>query len=517
MTEGRPISRWRKLVIWLVVVVLGAGGVAWLLWEHILNEKGEPVVDVVSPAPLSPSVSGSVTTAPVVPATLEVDDTVKPSAALDAQMAKDPDRAPTHKSLNCTTGECHAKETKHKVLHVPFAQGACETCHVSTSIKRHEFHLRAQGGELCTFCHIGGGGSVGAVQHKPFERGECLSCHSPHGGEQKVILRTADLSGLCATCHQDITKGRHYLHGPVQTGSCVACHAAHRSAEPKLLAASGRDLCLSCHDTMRSQITNVLMVHKPAQGDCRECHEVHASDHKKQLKAEPEALCISCHDKVGSQIASATVKHSPVKTGDACLNCHTPHGGNLSKLMKAEPIVTCLGCHKEPIQTADSRIVPSMAILADPNQNKHGPIREGDCAGCHTAHGATQPHLLAKPYSSEFYQAFAEEKYELCFSCHDRQLVLLPQTTGLTGFRNGEKNLHYLHVNKSEKGRNCRACHSTHSSTLPLHIRESVPYGNWELPIGFKKTETGGACQSACHKEYRYDRDKPVVNPVATP
>jgi predicted CXXCH cytochrome family protein len=155
-----------------------------------------------------------------------------------------------------------------------------------------------------------------------------------------------------------------------------------------------------------------------------------------------------------------------------------------------------------------------MELLTEPTQNKHGPIREGDCAGCHLAHGSTQQHLLAKPYSSDFYQPFEEEKYELCFSCHDRQLVLLPNTTGLTGFRNGDRNLHFLHVNKPDKGRNCRACHSTHSSTLPMHIRESVPYGSWELPIGFTKTATGGACASACHKEYRYDRENPVINPV---
>jgi predicted CXXCH cytochrome family protein len=515
MNDGPPIPASRKRAIWLVLAVLMCGAVGWLVRGNLARPrieaaKGEPD-SVVRPP-------GSAT-APGLPAAVvkEVDDATPPSEQLDREMAAHPDQMPTHKSMNCTTGGCHTKEANHKVLHAPFAQGSCQSCHVSTSVKRHEFHMRAQGGELCTFCHIGGGGAVGAVQHTPFERGECLSCHNPHGGEMRVMLRTPDLQSLCATCHQDITKGRHFLHGPVSTGSCAACHSAHRAPEPKLLAFKGRDLCLSCHETMKSQITSVLQVHKPAQGDCQQCHEVHASDQPKQLRQPAEQLCTSCHEKVKDQIAAAAVKHSPVKTGDACLNCHTPHGGNLSKLMKAEPIVTCLGCHKEPVQTADNRHVPSMAILADPNQNKHGPIREGDCAGCHTAHGSAQPHLLAKPYSPEFYQAFSEDKYELCFSCHDRQLVLAPQTTGLTRFRNGERNLHFLHVNKEEKGRNCRACHSTHSSTLPLHIRESVPYGNWELPIGFNKTPTGGSCQSACHKEYRYDRVNPAVNPVAKP
>ena len=105
----------------------------------------------------------------------------------------------------------------------------------------------------------------------------------------------------------------------------------------------------------------------------------------------------------------------------------------------------------------------------------------------------------------------------MCFSCHNQELVTLKNTTTLTGFRNGDRNLHYLHVNKSDKGRNCRACHETHSSPLPLHLREKVAFGKWELPIGYRQTANGGACQSACHKEYQYDRLKAVVNPVEKP
>jgi predicted CXXCH cytochrome family protein len=424
---------------------------------------------------------------------------------------------PTQRTLDCTASNCHATETRSKFVHNPVSKGSCESCHVYVDEKKHTFQLRRQGGELCTFCHIGGGGAVGAIAHQPFERGECLSCHNPHGGSTRVILRADDPAKLCTSCHGDITRGRKHLHGPVSTGSCLACHAAHRSTFPKLLAAEGRDLCLSCHDQMKTQITRVNVVHKPATGDCRQCHEVHASDHIMQLKEEPQKLCLGCHDKVKDQIAAATVKHSAVTTGDACLNCHTPHGSELSKLMKAEPIKTCLKCHDTNIASPDGRAVASMAILADPTQFRHGPVRDGDCAGCHIAHGSSEQHLLAKPYASEFYQPFSLDKYELCFSCHDKQLVLEKETTHLTGFRNGDRNLHYLHVNKEEKGRNCRACHSTHTSTQPLHIRESVPFGNWQLPIGFRKTGNGGACQSACHKEYGYDRVKPVVNNVDQP
>jgi hypothetical protein len=70
-------------------------------------------------------------------------------------------------------------------------------------------------------------------------------------------------------------------------------------------------------------------------------------------------------------------------------------------------------------------------------------------------------------------------------------------------------------VNKEDRGRSCRACHATHASAHPLHVRDSVPYGKWEMPINFKQTSTGGSCSPGCHKEQSYDRDHPVQ--YATP
>jgi hypothetical protein len=94
------------------------------------------------------------------------------------------------------------------------------------------------------------------------------------------------------------------------------------------------------------------------------------------------------------------------------------------------------------------------------------------------------------------------------------QLVLQPKTTGLTRFRNGEDNLHFVHVNRPDKGRSCRACHATHASTHEAHVRDSVPYGKWELPINFKPTTTGGSCMPGCHKEAPYDREKAILRPT---
>ena len=118
--------------------------------------------------------------------------------------------------------------------------------------------------------------------------------------------------------------------------------------------------------------------------------------------------------------------------------------------------------------------------------------------------------MLAKPFPATFYEPFELDKYALCFTCHDKELVLLKQTSSLTGFRNGDVSLHYVHENKAPQGRSCRACHSTHASLNPLHIRELVPYGNWQLPINFTPTPTGGRCAPGCHQELAYDRVNPV-------
>ncbi len=91
-------------------------------------------------------------------------------------------------------------------------------------------------------------------------------------------------------------------------------------------------------------------------------------------------------------------------------------------------------------------------------------------------------------------------------------------TESATDFRNGDTNLHFLHVNK-EKGRTCRACHDTHGSNRPKHVTEGVPFGSWEIPINFQETPKGGSCAPGCHAERDYynDGSPPAVIPPKGP
>ena len=95
-------------------------------------------------------------------------------------------------------------------------------------------------------------------------------------------------------------------------------------------------------------------------------------------------------------------------------------------------------------------------------------------------------------------------------------MFLSERTEIETNFRDGGRNLHYLHVNREEKGRTCQTCHEIHGSDLPRHMASVVPFegGGWTMPIGFRQTDTGGRCSPGCHEPQEYRR-RPI--PLAPP
>jgi predicted CXXCH cytochrome family protein len=149
-----------------------------------------------------------------------------------------------------------------------------------------------------------------------------------------------------------------------------------------------------------------------------------------------------------------------------------------------------------------------MKSLVENRRFLHGPVRSGNCTACHDAHGSSHAALLRRDFPKAFYASFDLENYALCFSCHDKALVLTPTTTALTGFRDGDRNLHYLHVNRAENGRTCTSCHDIHGSDQPSHIADQVPFEGspWALPIQFEKTTDGGHCAPGCHEPKSYQR-----------
>ncbi|MCB9849869.1 MAG: cytochrome C [Phycisphaerales bacterium] len=425
---------------------------------------------------------------------------------------------PKDYSGNCTDAACHGNFAKLAVVHDPVGDEGCDLCHTAKEGTQHKFELNAKGAELCTDCHDE---FSGKVVHSPVAEGDCTTCHDPHASAFPKLLREATVGAVCAECHDDVMDGQQFLHGPVAAGGCSGCHNPHASEHKGLLLAEGRDLCFKCHQPMKQRLADAKDVHSPAQEGCTDCHDAHGSAYRMLTRETGSALCFDCHDDISDAVEDAMVKHSAVTDGKGCAACHDAHASPDAHLLVAKEETICLSCHGEEIKTAKG-VLPGFTKLLAENPTHHGPIDDGDCTICHLdVHGSARVALLGGAYPATMYTSFSDDAYALCFECHESEAFTEATTDDATEFRNGEQNLHALHVGKDIKGRTCRACHDVHASKGPHLLAESVPFGEWRIPIGFKGTETGGTCASGCHRPYRYDRDKAVVNlpksPAATP
>ena len=204
--------------------------------------------------------------------------------------------------------------------------------------------------------------------------------------------------------------------------------------------------------------------------------------HKKFVHAALDEGCEACHEPTGST--------------------HPAKGEKGFRLSGAEKEV-CLSCHSETVSESAKFI--------------HTPVALGRCTGCHDPHGSDYPYLLKKEYPVRNYVRYSKKEYQLCFSCHKRDLLMFPDTSFATKFRDGEKNLHYFHVKKPRKGKNCRMCHVMHASGRPGLIADSAVFGRWRMPIGFEPSPSGGTCSPGCHETRTYDRNRRQPGSAAAP
>lgn len=406
----------------------------------------------------------------------------------------------------CVTEKCHSSMGKDKFVHGPVASGDCTFCHKPVS--KHSFEPIKDVAELCYQCH--GKLNTQKTVHKPVKEGKCTVCHNPHQSPNKFQLIESG-SNLCLKCHNKQIADGKFVHGPVSVGDCRACHNPHQGDFPKMLTAAGNELCFSCHSDKAEELKNSKVVHPPVLADCIGCHSPHSSAYKYNLVAEASLdLCFTCHTDKKKEIMEAAVKHGGLETEKKCLACHNPHYSNYPRMLVMQPFNLCLSCHDREYTKASGKVA-DMKTWLDKHTDWHGPVREKDCTSCHNAHGSQNFRILRESFPPIFYDNYNTDDYKLCFMCHERSIAQDASTTALTGFRNGRQNLHHVHVNRP-KGRTCRACHDAHASNNPSHIRDSVPFGAWALPINYTKTKTGGQCLPGCHQLFKYDRDKPVNN-----
>jgi len=430
--------------------------------------------------------------------------------ALDAADSEPKVERPTGPVDSCVTTECHTKEMAGRVLHGPNAQQQCDACHVDDDLQKHTYKLIVPKAELCSFCHTQ---SERSVVHQPILDGECEKCHDPHGSDHPLQLLGDPSGPLCFPCHKpEEYGGIRHVDGRVEVvGACDVCHESHSSWMPKLLPKEVQELCLTCHEDLRLRLELIGRSHAPVMdGRCLDCHDAHTTEHPGQLRAGAPDLCYLCHehDNFRAEIESAPLVHGALTTRDSCHACHAGHGSVRSGLLADVEKDLCLSCHHEPLSTGDGRVVADLAGLLKENPRHHGPIRDGECTPCHDAHSSTRSALLIKAYPRSFYVPFDVEAYALCFDCHLQESVLSEKAIGITEFRDKERNLHQLHVNKPWRGRTCRACHEVHASSRPFHMRDTVPFGprGWEIEVNYTQLPSGGSCSPGCHELRSYNR-----------
>jgi predicted CXXCH cytochrome family protein len=411
------------------------------------------------------------------------------------------------KSVNftdgCVTSECHANLWTARMVHAPIAKNECSTCHLPDS-GGHKYPLTRTEESLCSTCHQTG--HQVAFGHKAtLDRG-CLACHSPHGSGAASLLVADSVEKTCVRCHPG-TPGST-AHKLYSSGQCDVCHQIHGADTAGLLRGGNvNNHCRSCHADVGAAMADATHSHADVEGSCLACHAAHASEHKKLLSAPPRERCIACHQDVGTTVTDAVVSHDAVLKGDQCISCHAPHAADNAMMLKSDQSPVCLGCHNKPVKAADGRTIPEMASVIAGAPLVHGPVAAGNCAACHSVHGGSHSRLLKQVDPNTLTGGFDLRNYALCGACHDQSLAVA-DAAAATQFRDGDTNLHWEHLQGSERSQGCNSCHAVHSSQGPRLIAETIAFegSDWNMPIGFIMTPEGGSCAPGCHEPLSYSR-----------
>jgi predicted CXXCH cytochrome family protein len=363
--------------------------------------------------------------------------------------------------------------------------------------------------------------------HEPFKMGACQICHDTNSKKPGALVQK-EIKDVCYECHKT-RYTKEFDHVPVKDGKCTDCHDPHQSDRRMLLKAdSVNELCMKCHDrksTFGAKAKKLFVdislgvKHKPiVEKSCLECHDAHTADHKSLLYKDAKMdLCLDCHDETKEKVTHSKFKHGGVNTSEKrCLECHDPHATKHKMLLKNDEVSTCLKCHDKEVKSdEDGGMLMNMKKHLDENKNWHKPIKDtkkgGGCSACHEPHGSDNFSILRKSFTKNFY-AELENKDFFCFKCHTEKKItkqfINSEEHNITSFRDGEVNLHYLHVN-DRKGRSCRACHDEHASKYNHLIRDYTDFNGVKFPLRFVEAPEGGSCAPACHKEFAYDRVNP--------
>jgi len=409
----------------------------------------------------------------------------------------------------CMTAECHGPMGDREHVHMTLAEHACDLCHAPDT-GGHIYPRIGDNESLCTSCH--NTADHGTFQHKAMSDDSCMACHDPHGSSTRALLIADSVADTCQSCHPRPTQRSQ--HEPYASGECGACHDPHGADNRSLLlGGDGAEQCTLCHGQIAHDVASLAYTHREVEGSCLACHDPHASDYDGMQPMRTRDLCLSCHEDVAADVTGAVVSHDPILEGDRCITCHEPHASSHEHMLREEQADICLACHDKPVIAHDGRTIPELATTLATSPVVHGAIREGDCSACHTVHGGTHNKLLRSMSSDLLVGPFDLANYSMCFACHDHDLA---EDGANTLFRDGDINLHQLHLRSGKTLRSCAECHAAHAGELPHLMATRRPRliasdvnfqgSGWKTPMGFEMTEFGGRCSPGCHEPLGYSR-----------
>lgn len=403
----------------------------------------------------------------------------------------------------CTSSGCHEELGTARNVHPAMEDGDCSSCHDQQG-EGHEFEYPEEDNELCHQCHDAF--EEKENQHPALEDG-CTTCHNPHQSQLKALLEADSIKELCFNCHDESMLEAKWTHGPAEMGGCEICHNPHESDHESLLKESQTTLCLLCHEEIDSAFRASRYTHMSAREACTNCHDPHSAEREFFIKEDVPKLCFDCHGDIKGIVDASIVQHKVITTNRSCLTCHEPHASKHGSLLKDDAGALCNTCHAGDIDTPTGKIKGIGNQVAN-SLTVHPPVDDGECGSCHDPHGSQIFRLLREEYPENYFAAYSEETYALCFTCHDTDFLTTSTTDSLTEFRNGTRNLHFWHVTKMNN--RCTSCHDVHASFHENLIRETSRLGQQEPKMNFDKTNTGGSCNPGCHDTLSYDRENPA-------
>lgn len=138
----------------------------------------------------------------------------------------------------------------------------------------------------------------------------------------------------------------------------------------------------------------------------------------------------------------------------------------------------------------------------------HDPYSTGDCVSCHDLALTSEVRFVRGAPSSGDNRPESARAWDLalCSGCHGEGLLAPTAPAMATGFADGGRNLHALHV-QAGRGRRCLPCHDPHAAGQPKLLREWIPARRGvQVAQQFRGEPQGGWCKTGCHAPKSYRR-----------